>query len=45
MLIEQAVASRTIWFGPGKEDVERMAMVAAYHSWASKALRPAREGG
>jgi shikimate dehydrogenase len=44
MLIEQAVASRSIWFGPGREDAERMAMVAAYHSWASKASRPSRGG-
>jgi shikimate dehydrogenase len=35
-LIEQAIQSRSIWLGSGKEDVERMAMVAAYTSWANK---------
>jgi len=36
MLVEQAVLSRSIWFGEGEEDIERAAMVAAYSSWASK---------
>ena len=36
MLIEQAVLSRSIWFGEGEEEKERAAMVAAYSSWARK---------
>lgn len=36
MLIEQAVRSRSIWFGEGKEEDERAAMVAMYSSWVSK---------
>jgi shikimate dehydrogenase len=39
MLIEQAILSRSIWLGEGKENVERMAMVAAYMSWATKVSR------
>ncbi|MCK4720202.1 hypothetical protein KAU08_06065 [bacterium] len=36
MLIEQAIGSRSVWFGEGKEEDERAAMVAVYSSWASK---------
>jgi len=36
MLVEQAVLSRAIWFGEEHMDSERIAMVAAYSSWASK---------
>ena len=36
MLIEQAVLSRAIWFGAGKETRERAAMVAAYTYWEKK---------
>lgn len=39
VLIEQAVSARSIWMGEGKEQVERMAMVAAYSSWAKKASK------
>jgi shikimate dehydrogenase len=44
MLVEQAIRSRAIWLGEGKEDVERMAMVAAFHSWASKILKGKSHG-
>ena len=36
MLIEQAIRSRSIWFGEGKEKDERAAMVAAFTTWTSK---------
>jgi shikimate dehydrogenase len=38
MLIEQAVRSRSIWFGEGKEEDERAAMVAVYSSYVSKSV-------
>jgi len=39
LLIEQAVLSRSIWFGDGREDEERATMVAVYSTWASKLAR------
>jgi len=44
MLIEQAVRSRAIWFGEGREDKERAAMVAAYTSWEKKITSEKTDG-
>lgn len=45
MLVEQAVLSRALWFGEGREHVERAAMVAVYTSWSGKAIRHLLESG
>lgn len=44
VLIEQAVLSRAIWFGRGAEEIERMAMLAAYESWARRACGESKGG-
>ncbi|MFH1675645.1 MAG: hypothetical protein ABIC40_01385 [bacterium] len=36
LLVEQAALSRSIWFGKGKEDIERIAMTAGYVNWVKK---------
>jgi shikimate dehydrogenase len=45
VLVEQAIGSRAIWLGQGKESLERAAMVAAYISWVRKVSRATETRG